>query len=166
MKIELNWTEPVPLKSVQPAGYDFESVQEGLQNAPGIYVFARKFGDTYTPIYIGKAGNVARRLKGQFNNLKLMKQVNNWNPTDPDDASKRVTGTRVLFVGYLERPRVADSVKAALRLAERSVIEHALSEGFSIVNIQMTRTRYNEVQSRGSRKALAFCPSIMLSKGK
>lgn len=166
MKIELNWAEPIPLKSIHPTGYDFESLREELLHAPGIYVFARKFGGTYTPIYIGKAENVAKRLKTQFNNLRLMRQVNNWNPMDPDDASKRVTGARVLFVGYLEKPRAGDNASVALRLAERSVIEHALSEGFAIVNIQMTRTKYNQVQSTGSRKARAFCPSIMLSKGK
>jgi hypothetical protein len=145
-------------------GYQFEAIMGDLPTDAGIYVFARKFGDSYSPIYIGKAKNVRARLKNQFKSLPLMVKVKNWNPTNPENPALAMNGTRVLFIGTLVKPATAAKLDDALKISERSLIEHALSEGHHIVNIQMTRTKYDEVISTGVNGAKAFAPRSMLMK--
>jgi hypothetical protein len=164
MKIELEWEGPITLKPVNTGGYKFEAIEEELPTHAGIYVFARKFGPSFYPIYIGKAGNVRTRLKTQFKSLPLMVKVKNWNQTNAEDESRALNGTRVLFIGSLAKPNSVVQVKKALGIAERSLIEHALTEGHNIVNIQMTKTKYDEVTSSGVKGHRSFAPQSMLAK--
>ncbi len=164
MKIELEWTGPIKLKPVNTGGYNFEAIEDDLPSEAGIYVFARKFGSSYSPIYIGKARNIRNRLKTQFRSLPLMVKVKNWNQTNAEDASMALNGTRVLFIGNLLKPSAVAQIENALRITERSLIEHALTEGHNIVNIQMTRTKYDEIISNGVKATAAFAPRSMLVK--
>jgi hypothetical protein len=135
-----------------------------LPTDAGIYVFARKFGDSYSPIYIGKAQNLRSRLKAQFRSLPLMVKVKNWNQVDAENASLAVSGKRVLFVATLAKPTASASITKALGISERALIEHALTEGYNIVNIQMTKTKYDEVASTGCKGTTSFSPRSMLVK--
>lgn len=164
MKIELAWEAPLSLKPVNTGGYKFEEIEEQLPASAGIYVFARKFGSSYSPIYIGKAQNLRTRLRAQFRSLPLMVKVKNWNQVDAEDASLAVSGKRVLFIARLTKPTTSISIDKALGISERALIEHALTEGYNIVNIQMTKTRYDEVESIGFTGTESFSPRSMLIK--
>lgn len=164
MKIELEWVGPIKLKPRKTAGYSFAEVVDKLERRPGVYVFARKFGTNYYPIYIGKAQGIVGRLGTQFNNLALMESVKHWNPVDPTDPALKMNGARVLFVGYLVKPKTVGQVESALKVAERALIEHALTEGHEIVNVQMTKTKYDEISSGGVKSSTAFAPRMMLVK--
>ncbi len=164
MKIDLDWIGPIRLRAVVTGGYKFEDIEDQLPTHAGIYVFARKFGSRYTPIYIGKAINIRKRLKTQFKSLPLMVRVKNWNQFDAEDSSLRMNGDRVLFVGSLIKPYAAAQVENALRISERSLIEHALTEGYNIVNIQLTKVKYDEITSTGVKDSASFSPRSMLVK--
>ena len=164
MKIELAWEKPIPLKAVVTGGYKFAAIEEQLPTDAGIYVFARKYGTNYSPIYIGKAKNIRARLKTQFKSLPLMVKVKNWNPEDAEDATLALSGQRVLFIASLVKPTASASIDNGLRIAERALIEHALTEGHNIVNIQMTKTKYDEITSNGLTRTMSFAPSSMLVK--
>lgn len=164
MRIELEWVGPIRLKEQKTAGYSFETIEDQLETRPAIYVFARQFGKSYSPIYIGQAANAWSRLRTQFNNLKLMERVKHWNPKDPTDPALKINGARVLFIGYLTQPKTATRTGAALKIAERALIEHALTEGHAIVNIQMTKSKYDEITSYGVKASASFSPRAMLVK--
>jgi hypothetical protein len=164
MKIELEWKGPIRLKPVDSGGYEFEAIEAELPTDAGIYVFARKFGENYSPIYIGKARNVRSRLKTQFQSLPLMVKVKNWNPTDAKNPALALNGARVLFIANLVNPKTSSKIENALKVSERSLIEHALVEGHKIVNVQMTKTKYDEITSDGSAGARGFAPRSMLVK--
>ncbi|WP_454735401.1 GIY-YIG nuclease family protein [Cupriavidus necator] len=162
MEINLEWAAPIKLlKRAGLPGYQYEPVAAQVDDRPGIYVFARQYGDSYTPIYIGQAKSVVRRLKGQFDKTSLMEKVEHWNATEPGNPRLRLTGSRVLFVAYLTSPTRADWIKSALNIVERALIEHAMTEGFRIVNVQMTNIRYDEIYSSGARDSTSFAPREM-----
>lgn len=162
MEINLEWDGPIKLKQRKGAtGYEFSSVATQVEARPGIYVFARQYGKSYTPIYIGKSENVVARLKKHFDSVQLMEHVEHWNPTEPGNRELRLTGARVLFVGYLAYPTRSDRIRNGLDIAERALIEHAMAEGFRIVNVQMTNIHYDEIYSSGATGATAFAPREM-----
>lgn len=164
MKIELEWSGPLKLKPVATGGYEFDAIEDDLPTQAGVYVFARKFGVNYSPIYIGKARNIRSRLKVQFKSLPLMVKVKHWNPTNAQDPSLALNGNRVLFIGHLVRPNSIAKIESALRISERSLIEHALTEGHNLVNIQLTKTKYDEIVSHGAGATKSFAPRSMLVK--
>src|SRR5579872_505904 len=73
LKLEVEWGSPVALRRLRPVGYAIEF--EKLPASPGLYVFGRRWGDSFEALYVGKAMNVRGRVKGQLNNLRLMTHI-------------------------------------------------------------------------------------------
>jgi hypothetical protein len=120
---------------------------------PGVYVFARKFGKTLLiPIYIGKATNIRKRLKTQFNNHKLMQAL----------ASEK-SGERVLLFGTIDS-KSSSAIAKKLSLAERTHVAHALTAGYPLVNVQLTKGKVDIVRTSGTKSHNHPFPHIMLSK--
>lgn len=152
MKIKIEWTTPVTLRK-DPALIYSTAVVEDIVDAPGVYVFARRYGDSITPLYIGKASNLRSRIKQQLNNLKLMRQVQSWNKN----------GARVLLLGYLQTHGSQDEGKV-LDIAERALIEHGLAEGHPLVNVQGTRKPVHTLSFSGGRLSEQVAPREMFVK--
>jgi len=62
MKISVNWLEPIVLHdaSRQNLIYSCRDVSD-LPERTGVYVFARRFGDAITPLYVGQAMSLRSR---------------------------------------------------------------------------------------------------------
>lgn len=149
MKIKFEWIGPLTLRN-DPALIYSASVLDSIDDAPGVYVFARKYGKNLTPLYIGKASNLRGRIKQQLNNLKLMRQIQSWNKN----------GSRVLLLGYLQPHGSQDEAKV-LDIAERALIEHGLAEGHPLVNVQGTRKPVHALSFTGSRMSEQVAPREM-----
>lgn len=149
MKIKIEWTAPLTLKK-DPSLIYSESVLDVIEDGAGVYVFARKFGDAITPLYVGKASNLRGRIKQQLNNLRLMKQVQDWNKN----------GARVLLLGYLKLHGAQDEAKV-LNIVERALIEHGLAEGHPLVNVQGTKKPVHTLTFRGNRSSEQVAPREM-----
>ncbi|MFB7788643.1 GIY-YIG nuclease family protein, partial [Streptomyces vinaceus] len=129
------------------------SVLESVDDVPGVYVFARKYGHRITPLYIGKALNLRGRIKQQLNNLRLMRQIQDWEKN----------GARVLLLGYL-KVHGSQDVGTALDVIERALIEHGLAEGHPLVNVQGTRTPFHTLSFTGNRMSEQVAPRQMFVK--
>lgn len=150
MRVQIAWDKAVNLGPKAKFLDNLESAVDGLPDDPGIYVFARQFGKTLIPIYIGQASNGLRgRLKLQFNNFKLMKALAN-----------EKTGNRVLLLGRIKM-LPGQQLKKVLKVAEQAHIEHALTAGFPLVNIQGTKTKRHEVVVYGPKSHKHPFPSLM-----
>src|SRR5260370_38302442 len=123
MQIAVDWTRPFSLKEDHELIYS-DAILEDIEEGAGVYVFARKYGSTITPLYVGQALNLHGRIKQQLNNVKLMRQVQNWNKN----------GARVLLLGYVKRHGRQDIAKV-LHIVERPLIKHGLAGGHPLVNI-------------------------------
>lgn len=86
MKLKLKWATPVPVRKSQDGVFALDL--EKIPKAPGIYIFARKWGKSYEALYVGRSKRLRGRIKGHLNSVKLMKHL-----------EKAKTGKRVLIYG-------------------------------------------------------------------
>ena len=86
MKLHLEWMTPIALCDGSTENLIYTCDRVELPESPGIYVFARKHGESFEALYVGKAGSVQERVRTQFKNLPLMRHV-----------EKAKTGERVLL---------------------------------------------------------------------
>ena len=118
-----------------------------MPNGPGVYVFGRCFGSHFEALYVGKATRIRGRVKGHFNNLRLMQHLRN-----------AKIGKRVLLAGVFQG-RPGQQLAKSLTLAERAFIRYFLSEGHDLVNKLGTRIRRHELVSDGQHPLRpAKCP--------
>lgn len=114
MEIRVVWQQPLSLRDGSSEGLIYACEDPALiPNRPGIYVFARRHGDAVSPLYIGQAENLAKRIPQQLNNVKLMNGMKN-----------APTGERILLVGELAL-RSGQRVSRVLEVVENALIEYA-----------------------------------------
>ena len=154
MKLSVDWGKPVQLRSGRRQGLIYTADLEQIPTCSGMYVFARRWGKGFEALYVGKSKNIRSRTKTHFNNLKLMRHI--------EDAKN---GRRVVFYGAaITKP--GQKIDRVLPILERAFIRHFLSEGHDLVNQQGVRIWRHEIESLGSVPR-AFAPGLMyLEKAK
>lgn len=149
MQLSVEWSKPVPLRYNKKTD-EFVAPLEKLPAEAGVYVFGRKYGQKFEALYVGKAGSIRGRVKGQLNNMRLMHHVR--------DAR---AGRRILLAGIFE-PRPGQQEGRCLPLIEKALIRHFLSEGYDLVNKSGTRLRQHEIVSSGRHPKRYFARKIFL----
>ncbi len=139
MDLSVKWHTPVNLLSGDKQNLIY--VAEGLDDwwdVAGVYMFARIFNDEVSPLYIGKAEKLGARAWQHFkNNTRLMNGI-----------KKAASGNKVLILGKFS-PKPGQSTKKCIALIERALIDHALTEGHKLINVQGTRTPAHKVSFSG-----------------
>ena len=139
MDLSVKWHKPIRLLDGDKQNLIY--VAEGLdawKGVPGVYMFARIFDEEISPLYIGKAESLGDRVWQHFkNNTRLMKGV-----------EKAANGTKVVVLGKFT-PKSGQSTKKCVDLIERALIDHALTEGHKLLNVQGTRTAAHRVTFSG-----------------
>lgn len=149
MKLQIQWARPVTLRDATRENLIYKADLDRLPDAPGIYVFGRRWGrDQFEALYVGKAIRIRGRVKGHFNNLRLMQHLHN-----------AKNGRRVLLAGTIVT-RPGQRLEKCLTILERGFIRYFLSEGHDLVNKQGTRLRRHEVSSDGKHPK-RFFPRLM-----
>jgi excinuclease UvrABC nuclease subunit len=69
MNLQVEWSPPLPMRRMRSLTYKLDLGR--IPEDPGVYVFGRRWGDSFEALYVGKAKNVRTRVNGQLNNLKL-----------------------------------------------------------------------------------------------
>ena len=129
---------------------DFETIVA----EPGVYVFSRMFGETVSPLYIGETTNIQKRIRQHTEtNVRLMNGIK---------ASGR--GRKVVLYCTVSTSSIKrrDSMLAIL---QRGVIEHALSEGHDLLNVQLTKLSVHSVQFTGNQLSGQLAPRKMYIRG-
>ena len=150
MNIQVNWKQPIVLIDGDDKNliYTCENI-ENFSEDSGVYVFARNYGENVVPLYIGKAVNLKRRIIQQFNNAKLMNAI-----------KKTSNGKRILLIGELEYNGKQDPGKM-LSVLEPTLIEHFLSMGFELLNIQGTKRPVHTITFSGNQTYKKIVPTNM-----
>lgn len=84
MKISVFWHKPIRLEdgSKNNLIYNITDLNK-FEEIPGVYMFCRSYGDNISPLYIGKANNLASRIRQQFNTTnELINQKGTKTPFD------------------------------------------------------------------------------------
>lgn len=156
MNLRVEWTRPLLLNKAKKADnliYRLDSAK--VPEASGVYIFGRKFGEQFEALYVGKADNLRSRAKGHLRfNLQLMLHLLN-----------AKSGKRILLVGKLV-PGRGQRMEKCLRLAERALIRHFLSEGHDLANKNGVRIRRHEIDSSGNHPKRYFPRTIYLERSK
>jgi len=155
MKLEVEWMRSILLRDARrDENLIYNVTLERLSSTAGIYIFGRRWGDQFEALYVGKANSIRPRVKGQLNNLRVMRHL---------QSAK--TGKRVLLVGrVITKP--GQQLEKCLLLVERALIRYFLSEGHDLVNMLGTRIRRHEVSSSG-KLPKRFIPGLMfVERGK
>lgn len=148
MKLALEWARPTPLKDATRQNLIYTLDLKKLPRTAGVYVMGRRWGTNFEALYVGKANNLAGRVKGQLNNLRVMQHLRNAR-----------AGKRILLTGrFMAKP--GQQSERCLPLLERALIRYFLSEGHDLVNKQGTRIRRHEILSSG-RHPKRFFPGLM-----
>lgn len=158
MVVKISWQKPLVLGTKATfarrlQNFDFDVIPE----EPGIYIFARKFAKkTLVPIYIGKAGSngLRRRLKGQFNNYKLIEALKN-----------EKAGERVLLIGTI-KGHSKKLIEKKTTLAEHAHVEQALTAGHPLINIQLTKRPAHRIEIVGQKTHTHPFPRLMLHRSR
>jgi hypothetical protein len=89
----LEWSRPIPLAGREEnLLYIFDHSK--LPEAAGVYVFGRRFGRNFEALYVGKAGAIRGRARGQLKNLPLMLHL-----------KKAKSGKRIVLAGrFIPKP--------------------------------------------------------------
>jgi len=155
LELSIQWLRQLKLSEVNTGGQTYSVSYDKLPSEPGIYIFGRHWGKNFEALYVGKANKLSKRVRGQLNNHRLMLHLKNAN-----------TGKRVLLAG-LVRTKQAQNMQKCLKLIERGLIRHYLSENHDIVNKAGTRIRRHKILSAG-RVPRRFIPreiSVERQKG-
>ena len=98
MKIDLKWDKPIRLRDKSSKmNLIYTCRDRDLQHIPddaGVYIFARRFGQTIAPLYIGQSSSLRKRIDFQFGNARLMMGIKH------ADAGHRI----LLFARLRSRP--------------------------------------------------------------
>jgi len=156
MEINIYWWPPLQL--IDGTEHNLIYMLENLENEsdyeeleiPGLYIFARKYKREVIPLYVGMAHNLAERIEHQiYNNVLLMKAIQR--------ASK---GERILLIGAL-LTKPGQEIGKALKIAEATLIEHCLTEGYDILNKQGTKRPVHVIKLSGSNLGTKLTRRLM-----
>lgn len=140
MDIQIAWRQPLELKDGSRQGLIYALDLDEVPGTPGVYVFARRFGQTVTPLYIGQAQDLRRRVKQQLEmNVRLMKGL---------EAAE--AGARVLLLGVIQF-RPGQQVEKVLEVVESAIIQYALAQGHEILNKQGKHRPSHLIRSQGNQ---------------
>jgi hypothetical protein len=154
MKLQLEWSRPLPLRDAgreENLLYIFDHSK--LPEAAGVYVFGRRFGRNFEALYVGKAGAIRGRARGQLKNLPLMLHL-----------KKAKSGKRIVLAGRFI-PKPGQQEEKCLTLLERALIRYFLSEGHDLVNKQGARLRRHEITSKNPRRLVPHLMFVDRAKG-
>lgn len=151
MKLNIKWNKPIALVKEKNNGLIYSLKLDKVPDAPGIYIFGRLYGTTYEALYVGKSGNLRKRIKEHLNNLKLMKHL-----------EKAKSGERIMITGQaVTLP--GQKLEDVIRILERAFISHFLEKGHDLVNVNGVAIKHHEINSEGPFKK-SFIPSKILVK--
>jgi hypothetical protein len=149
MDIRVVWQQPISLIDGDGQGMIYALGPGAIPDRPGVYVFARQHGETVSPLYIGQALNLAKRVPQQLNNVRLMLGIQN-----------APTGERILLVGEVALRRGQRS-RRVLEVVENALIERALGNEYELLNKQGTRTPVHAISFEGNRASRHVSPLRM-----
>jgi len=146
MNIKVVWKGPVEL-DMQPSDHFSVHLKNPkdlgkVTKKHGVYLFAKTDRGLVTPLYIGKALNIQKRILDHFKkDVILMNKIK---------SSGR--GRKVLFVGEIA-PERGQSPHSASLLVEETLIRKAGHDNWDLLNIKGVNKPAHHIRLSGARGA-------------
>jgi hypothetical protein len=157
MKIEIVWHEPVLLAKNKTVR-SFQELRDSIPDGPGVYFFSRKYGDRFTPFYIGRTENLHTRLRAHLKSAKIQFMLHG----DKKYNSLALAGNKFFHFGLI-KSNSSVKTKKCLLIVEKYLIEKAIFDEIPLLNKSGTRIRAHEVNFSGSTPGRAvFAPHFAI----
>lgn len=148
MDLEVKWHQPIPLVdgSDENLILNIENLED-IHTGSGVYMFCRRYNSSINPLYIGKSMAIKKRISQHLNSVKMMKGI-----------QRSQNGEKVLVVGELVS-KSGQRPEKSIDIIETALIEHALLEGYELLNEQGTKRPTHQITFKGYLGAKQFSSS-------
>jgi len=154
LNIHATWANPIELLPGSEKNLIYRIGDLGrVPETAGVYVFARRYGSHVVPLYIGETLNLRKRLEEHLNNVSIMKGIEN-----------APAGKRLYLFARVQTKR-GQNIDRVLNVLQRALIEHALSVGHDLLNLQLTKTKLHKIEFQGNRTSEKLFTRTMLVGG-
>jgi hypothetical protein len=151
MNITIDWQEPVQLTQGRKITIDANDLPEEIEDVPGVYFFSRKFGEKYTPFYIGETLTLRQRLKTHLGTKRLADTLRGIE----HDGVVIEQGTRFFHYGYF-RSKSNQVPKKCIQIVQKYLIREALAQNVFLLNKTLTTFKVHTITFLGSYRARAI----------
>lgn len=149
LNISATWRQPVALALASSRLiYDCPEIEK-IPEAPGVYIFGRRFGASVQPLYVGRAANLQDRLLQHLNSVKLMLGIR--------DAQ---AGERFFMCCEVNLKR-GQQIGKVLEILETALISHLLSEGYELLQTQGTKRPNHTITFDRNETSMQIAPKFM-----
>jgi hypothetical protein len=145
MKLDFDWQDPILLAKNRIIIVSDEDVR-GIDNVPGIYFFARMYGRTATPFYIGETLTLRARLVTHLDTRRIADVLRG---IPVPGAPSINQGRRMFYYAYFKAKR-GQTAKRCISIAQRFMIQEAVSKGTPLINLQLTTIKAHTISFSGS----------------
>jgi hypothetical protein len=151
MHITIDWQEPVQLTRGKEITIDENDLPEEIEDVAGVYFFSRKYGEKYTPFYIGETLTLRQRLKTHLGTKRLADTLRGI-----EHAGVVIEqGMRFFHYGYF-RSKSGQDAKKCIQIVQKYLIREALAQNVFLLNKKLTTFKVDTLTFLGSDKALAI----------
>lgn len=155
MIISAEWGKGIELKASKKGNSLFDFDLEKIPATAGIYIFIRSYGkNIHEPLYVGRATDLKFRIKTHQNNLRLMLGIQN------------AGNGKKCLVWCSVKPKPGQRIPTLLRILEKSIIDHCLTQGHELLNVQGAREKYDSILFSGNRVSETLVGRKMVVKSK
>ncbi len=134
MKLHFDWQAPLALAQNKKLIVTDEDL-ERIDDVPGIYYFARRFGDKSEPFYIGETLTLRTRLKNHLDTRRIADILRGMKIADAPEISQ---GRRFFHFAYLNANKNKQNTKKALQIAQKFMIREAIALNLPLLNSKLT----------------------------
>jgi hypothetical protein len=117
-----------------------------IEEQPGVYYFARNFGDKSEPFYIGETMNLRARLKNHLDNRRIADILRGMKVADAPTISN---GPRSFHYAYFNAKK-GQNTKKSLRIAQKFMISEAIAANIPLLNSQLTVIKTHSLKFVGN----------------
>jgi hypothetical protein len=102
-----------------------------IEDWPGVYYFARSFGNKSQPFYIGETLKLRARLRGHLDTTRIADILRGMKVRDAPEISN---GPRSFHFAYLDANKNKENTKKALQIAQKFMISEAIALNLPLLN--------------------------------
>ena len=134
MNLNFEWQAPLTLTQNKKVVITDDDLDQ-IEDAPGVYYFARSFGGKSEPFYVGETLKLRARLKNHLGTTRISDILRGMKVRDAPEISN---GPRSFHFAYLNANKNKENTKKALQIAQKFMIREAIALNLPLLNGKLT----------------------------
>jgi hypothetical protein len=144
VKLHFDWQVPLALARNKMLVVTDDDLKQ-IDDVPGIYYFARSFGNKSEPFYIGETLTLRQRLKNHLDTRRIADILRGMKVAGAPAISN---GPRSFHFAYFKAKK-GQKAKKALQIAQKFMIREAIAMNIPLLNSKLTVIRTHSLTFAG-----------------